>query len=252
MVLPSARPRRARVFEKWELDFAAIGRVTDTGAPGAAHATARGRRRHAGRAAGHGGAGLSTGPMSRTPVPRAGDRPRRRCAARRSVRRAAQAARLSRPRLQALDLGAVRPPGHGRHGAAAGRRRGGGADPRRQPQGAGAHHRLHAALLRGRSRDAAASRRWRRAGATSPRSARCRSPSPTTSISAIPRSPRSWASSSAASRAWREACRALDYPGRVRQRLALQRDQRQGHPADAGDRRRRADRRCRRRSRRSR
>ena len=39
----------------------------------------------------------------------------------------------------------------------------------------------------------------------------------------------------------KEACRALDVPGRVRQRLALQRDQRRRHPADARDRRRRPD-----------
>ena len=46
-------------------------------------------------------------------------------------------ARLPRPRLQALDLGAVRSPRHGQHGAAAGRR------------------------CRGRPRAATAARRWR-------------------------------------------------------------------------------------------
>ena len=39
----------------------------------------------------------------------------------------------------------------------------------------------------------------------------------------------------------KEACEALEVPGRVGQRLALQRDQRRGHPADARDRRRRPD-----------
>ena len=53
---------------------------------------------------------------------------------------------------------------------------------------------------------------------------------------------RSWASSSAASRAWaRPAGPRL--PGRLGQRLALQRDQRRGDPADPDHRRRRPDRR---------
>ena len=42
-----------------------------------------------------------------------------------------------------------------------------------------------------------------------------------------------------------EACRALDYPGRLRQRLALQRDQRRRHSAHARHRRRRPRPRCR-------
>jgi phosphoribosylformylglycinamidine (FGAM) synthase-like enzyme len=50
-------------------------------------------------------------------------------------------------------------------------------------------------------------------------------PSPTTSTSAIPKSPRSWASSSAALKGIGEACRALDIPHRLGQRLALQRNQ---------------------------
>ena len=73
--------------------------------------------------------------------------------------------------------------------------------PRRRPEGAGAHNRRDAALLRGRpdrgrqaggGRGVAQSHRRRR-----PALAR----SPTTSISAIRKSPRSWASSSAASTA---------------------------------------------------
>ena len=48
---------------------------------------------------------------------------------------------LARPGLAPLDLGAIRPHGHGRHGAAPGRRRRGRARPRHR-QGAGHHLRL--------------------------------------------------------------------------------------------------------------
>ena len=81
-----------------------------------------------------------------------------------------------------------------------------------RPEGARAHLRRDAALLRGRSvrrRQAggggglAQPHRRRRAAARA---------SPTTSISAIRSGRRSWASSSAASAASREACRALDFP----------------------------------------
>ena len=72
---------------------------------------------------------------------------------------------LARSRQPALDLGAVRPSRARPHGAAPGRRRRGRAHPRHD-QGAGDHDRLHAALLLRRSRDAAARRRWPKAGAT--------------------------------------------------------------------------------------
>ena len=89
----------------------------------------------------------------------------------------------------------------GRHGAAAGRRcrRGPGS---RIEQSAGDHHRLHAAILLrrpGRGRQAS-----RRRSLSQPlrrgRAGRWRSP--TASISATRSGPRSWASSSAASKAW--------------------------------------------------
>ena len=57
---PEARPRgrrRGAIFEKWELDFAVIGHVTDTGRL-VLRMARRGRRRHAARAAGHRGAAL--------------------------------------------------------------------------------------------------------------------------------------------------------------------------------------------------
>ena len=72
---------------------------------------------------------------------------------------------------------------------------------------------------------------------------RGRSPSPTTSISAIRSGPRSWASSSAASAASREACRALDFPV-VSGNVSLYNETNgRGDPADADDRRRRPARR---------
>ena len=66
------------------------------------------------------------------------------------ARRAGKADRHAGPVLQALGLGAVRPRHPRQHRAAAGRRRRGGARQRRS-EGAGAHRRCDAALLRGRS-----------------------------------------------------------------------------------------------------
>ena len=126
-------------------------------------------------------------------------------------RRAGKADRLARSVLQALGLGAIRPHHPRQHRAAAGRRRRGGAG-RGRAEGPRAHHRRDAALLRGRSvrgrqagggRMLAQSHRGRRQAARA---------SPTISISAIRSGRRSWASSSAASAASREACKALDFP----------------------------------------
>ena len=63
--------------------------------------------------------------------------------------------------------------------------------------------------------------------------------SPTTSISAIPRSRKRWASSSAAFAVSAEAARVSGLPRRLQGNVsALQRDDGRGHPADARDRRR--------------
>ena len=209
MVLEDGREAEAlAVFAKWGLDCAVVGRVTDTGRMVLALA-GQDRRRRAGGAGQRRLAGLRP-PVEPTPQARAdaGQRPRGRGAARRG---AAAAARLARPRQQALDLGAVRPHGHGRHGAAAGRRRRGGPRPRHRPR-PGAHDRLHAPLLLRRSRSRRHGRRWPRRGATWSRRRARRSRSPTASTSATPSGRGSWASSSAASTAWPTACRALDFP----------------------------------------
>ncbi len=172
---PGSEDAARRVFEKWELDFAVIGRVTETG-------------RLVLRKDGAIAADMPVEPLvSEAPLyerpwvetPRRAGAQRRGGAGERAPRRAEDPARLPRPRLQALDLGAVRPSRHGPHRAAAGRRCRGGADPRPE-EGAGAGDRLHAALLRrrpaarrraGGGRDLAQSHRRRR---------HARSPSPTT------------------------------------------------------------------------
>ena len=57
ILAPGSEAEARRVFEKWELDFAVIGRVTETGRLVLRDAW-RDRRRHPGRAAGHRGAAL--------------------------------------------------------------------------------------------------------------------------------------------------------------------------------------------------
>ena len=232
MVLkPQARSKARAIFEKWELDFAVIGRLTDTGQL---------VLRKNGKVEADmpvaplvdEGAGLSSARGCRA---EAAGRPRsaRRCP-RRAICWRALRTLIGSPDLasQALDLGAVRSPGHGRHGAAPGRRCRGGARPGHERQGAGDHHRLHAALLHADPKIGGAqavAETWRNltaVGATplaitdnlnfgNPAAARDHGP---------------------VRRLHRRHGRGLPgarLPGRLRQRLALQRDQRQGHPADA-------------------
>ena len=149
MVLkPGAEPVAERVFRKWELDFAVIGRTTDTG-----KLVVR-----------HGGAVEADIPLSalahaapvyERPVDAEaearGGRCRRRAGAEQPARCAREPDGLARPLLAPLDLGAIRPHGHGRHGAAPRRRCGRRARARHEE---GARHllRCDAALLRRRSR----------------------------------------------------------------------------------------------------
>ena len=193
MVLRPGKEEEAKaIFRKWGLDFAIIGRTTDT------------RRfvvSHQGEV------------MADMPIKELGDeaplydRPFVKPPARAAVEAksvdapgsayggAAPPPRLARSLLQALGLGAIRPSDPGQHRAAAGRRRRDRAG-RGRAEGAGAHLRRDAPLCGGRSLSRAASRRSRKPGATSPPSARSRWRSPTISISAIPSGPRSWGSSS--------------------------------------------------------
>ena len=148
MVLKPEKEKEAEaIFRKWGLDFAVVGETTPT-------------KRFIVR---HGGAVMADLPIKElgdeAPVY---DRPFAETEKRKIVAAAdvappmpiAEALEklIGSPDLcsQALGLGAVRPRHPRQHGAAAGRRRRRGAHQRR-PEGAGAHLRRDAALLRGRS-----------------------------------------------------------------------------------------------------
>ena len=150
-------------------------------------------------------------------------------------RRAGEADRLARPLLAALGVGAVRPRHPRQHGAAAGRRRRRGARQRRA-EGAGAHRRRDAALLRGRSvrgRQAggggslAQHHGGRREAVGDHRQSQLRQSGAAGDHGPARRlHPRH-----------RRGLQRARLPGRVGERLALQRDQRPRDPADADDRR---------------
>ena len=209
-------------------------RQADRHRPRRALARWRDRRRHSGGSAGRGGAPLSAAPCPDAGARDAGDRHGRG----RAPRSARTAHGLARSGVAALDLGAVRPHGDGRHGGQAGRRRGG--DPRpRHVAGDRAHHRLHAALLRRRPAGGRAPggggglaqpRRGGRAAARGNRQPQFRR-----SRAARDHGP--------AGRLHRRHRRGLPRPRLPRglgQCVALQRDRRAGDPADTGDRRARA------------
>ncbi len=203
MVLKPGREGEAEaIFRKWELDFAVIGEVTDTGhmvlefdgevvcdiplGPLADEAPCY-ERPYVSRDEYKAWAGVK--PLG--DIPESTD----------IAGGPAQADGLAEPRQPPLDLRAVRPAGRRRHGAASRRRCGGRARPRLE-KGAGDHHRLHAALRAMQTRSRAESRRSPKPIATSARSARSRSRSPTASTSATRSGPKSWPSSSARSKAW--------------------------------------------------
>ena len=175
MVLrPEKHGEAEAIFKKWGLDFADVGRTTDD---------LRFRvRRHGDEVADLPikELGDEAPEYDRPWADAEGPRPARpdKPADGRCRRGAADADRLARPFLAPLGLRAVRPPRAGQHRAAAGRRRGGGQARRQRPR-ARALARRDAALRRGRSLRGRASRRSPSAGATSPPSARRRSPSPT-------------------------------------------------------------------------
>ncbi len=141
----------------------------------------------------------------------------------------------------ALGLGAIRPR-HSRQYRAASRRRCRCGARRGRPEGAGAHRRRDAALLRGRSvsgrhaggrRSLAQHHGRRRTAAGDHRQSQFRQSGTARNHGPVRRLPEGHFGSLPHAR----------LPGRVRQRLALQRDQRPRHSADALDRRRRPARR---------
>ena len=149
--------------------------------------------------------------------------------------------RDARPVLQALGLGAIRPHHSRQHRAAPGRRRRRGAR-RRRAEGPRAHHRRDAALLRGQSvrrrqaggrRMLAQSHRRRRDAARHHRQSEFRQSGTAGDHGPVRR----------LRARHRGSLQSARFPGRVRQCVALQRDQWQGDFADAFDRRRRRHRR---------
>ena len=162
MILRPDRQDLARgIFEKWDLDFAVIGELTDTG---------RLTVWHNGKleadiplAPLNDQAPLYTRPTIEPPKRRKAQ-PGAHRGPDRPDRRAAQPDRLSRSVLPRLGLGPVRQHRRRPDGQAARRRRCRGGEAGRPQPRAGADHGLHAALLPRRSRRWAALRRWRRHG----------------------------------------------------------------------------------------
>ena len=209
MVLkPEKEAEAEAIFRKWGLDFAIVGHTTPS-------------KRFIVK---HGGDVMADLPIKelgdeapvydrpytdtpKKPVVKAAERD----AADAGRRRAGKADRHAGAVLQALGVGAIRPRHPRQHRAAAGRRRRGGAR-RRRAEGAGAHRRRDAALLRGRSVSRAASRRWPRPGATSPRSA-AQPLAITDNLNfGNPEKPEIMGQFVGCVRGIAEACKALDFP----------------------------------------
>ena len=148
MVLKPGMEKQAEaIFHKWGLDFAIIGKTTDT---------LRFVIKHQGEVKADlpikelgDEAPLYDRPHVASPTT-AGDRARQREGPDLRGRGAPEARRLAGPVLQALGLGAIRPPDPRQHGPDA-RRRCRHRARRGRAEGPGAHHRRDAALLRGRS-----------------------------------------------------------------------------------------------------
>ena len=248
MVLRPEKEREAEaIFRKWELDFAVIGRTTDS-------------RRFVVRRGGEvkadlpikelgSEAPLYDRPWTETP-PLALSRPGRDHGPDADRRGADQAPGLARSRLQTLDHRAVRH-AHPRQHHPGPRRRRRGRQARRRAEGPGADHRLHRALLRRRSArrrktggggGVAQPDRRRRAAARAHRQSQFRQS----------RAARDDGRTGRLHRGHRRGGAGARFSSRFGQRVALQRDDGRRDSADAGDRRGRPRRRRRAARRRSR
>ena len=234
MILKPGREAEAEaIFRKWGLDFAVIGRTTDTGRMIVTHKGEVEADLPVDKLANS--APLYERPWVPTVPPKAilpewVPAPNAILGALKTM--------MGSPTslLPALDLGAVRPHGDGRHHPAPRRRRRGGARARHE-QGARHHLRRDTPLRAGRSghggqagggRELAQPHRRRRRSARHHRQHELRQPRAARDHGPVRRRhPRHEGS-----------LRGAEIPGRVGQRLALQRDQWRGHSADAGDRRR--------------
>ncbi len=235
MVLKPGMEKEAEaIFVKWGLDFAIIGKTTDT---------LRFVVKHHGEV------------MADLPIKEMGDEaplydrphvttPAKPVIAPESVAAPmsgcgcpSEARRLARPELATLGLGAIRPPDPRQHRADARRRRGDRAR-RERAEGPGADHRRQPALLRSRpvrgrqaggGRGLAQHHGGGRRAARDHRQPEFRQSGAPGSDGPVRRLP---------ARHRRGLPRAR-LPRRVGQRVSLQRDQRPGHPADPRHRRRR-------------
>ena len=233
---PGRRSEAERIFKKWELDFAVIGVTTDTHPPDR-QAQGRGRWPTCRSGSLSDAAPVYERPfVKRTPKP-----PERRSVdASRPMHGDSLLKMLGAPDMCSkrwiweqydhLDAGrhrAARP--------AATRPWCACTAPTRAWRSPPTSRRAIARPIPYEGAKQAVAEAWRNITAVGAR----RSPSPTTSISAIPRSPRSWARSSAGIDGIGEACRALDFPIVSGNVLALQRDPGRRHFADPHHRRRR-------------
>ena len=233
---PGREPEAEAIFSKWGLDFAVIGKTTDTGRMIVTHKGAVEADLPVATLA-------NSAPLYERPwvptVPPKIILPEWVPAPNAILGALKTMMGWPAPVLAPLDLGAVRPHGDGRHRAAPRRRRGGGARARHE-QGPRRDLRRARPAMCWPTPSWAPSRRWSRPGATS--IAVGADPLAITDNMNFgnPERPEIMGQFVGAIQGMAEACRVLNYPVVSRQRLALQRDQRRRHPADAGHRRRRA------------
>ena len=235
---PGREERGAQIFEKWELDSRSSASVTDTGRMVLTLARRR-RRRHPDPAAGRPRRRSTTGPWTLTDRCRPCSTPRKVPAPDGLARRAADADELPRPRQQGAGSGTSTTTWSW-------------ATPRSARGGDAAVVRVHGGhkgLAMTRTARRATCRPdpetgGRQAVAEAWRNLTASAPTPLAVTDNLnfgnPEKPEIMGQFAGAIMGMAEACTGARLPGRVGQRLALQRDRGQADPADADDRRGRA------------